>query len=140
MTQQFYDFVNTGQFAAYIQANTGCGSGCAVPTTVGPIFQSQLQKFPLAMPLVNSKITCPIPVPVGTTDNRNCYSQSLFYGGATVTSGLPSPVPVYDTATEQAVTPIDQYRFSVKFDHKFTANDQLNAVYLFEDTHFQCNF
>jgi hypothetical protein len=138
MTQQFYDFVNTGQFASYIQANTGCGSGCAVPTTVGPIFQSELQKFPLAMPLVNSKITCPLPA--GTTDNPNCYSESLFYGGATVTAGLPYPVPVYDTATEQAVTPIDQYRFSVKFDHRLTSNDQLNAVYLFEDTHFQCNF
>jgi Carboxypeptidase regulatory-like domain/TonB dependent receptor len=138
MTQQFYDFVNTGAFATYIHANTGCGSGCAVPTTVGPIFQSELQKFPQAMPLVNSTITCPLPAT--TTHNPNCYSEGLFYGGATVQTGLQYPVPLFDTATEGSVTPINQYRWSVKFDHRLTSNDQLNAVYLFEDTHFQCNF
>jgi hypothetical protein len=119
MTQQFYDFVNTGGLAAFYAGIPG------VPTTVGPNFSSQLQKFPLAMPLVNSKIVCPDP---------NCDSQSLFF------AGVSYPVPIYDRATEQAVTPVDQYRTSVKLDHRLTPNDQLNAVYLFEDTHFQCNF
>jgi hypothetical protein len=128
MTQQFYDWVNTGKLADFYGIP-------GLPTTVGPIFQSQLQKFPLAMPLVNSKIDCTVANP-----NPNCYSQSLFFGGPTVTTGVLYPVPVYDNATEQLVTPINQYRFSVKFDHKFSANDQLNAVMLFEDTHFQCNF
>jgi hypothetical protein len=128
MTQQFYNFVNSGDFATYVNANL-CGDTCPqVPATVGPIFQSQLSAFPLAMPLVNSTEDC------ATTATTNCLGQGLF------TTNFPYPVPVYGSATEQAVTPINQYRFSVKFDHRFSDKDQLNAVYLFEDSHFQCNF
>src|SRR5437879_6654603 len=39
MTQQFYNFVNSGQFATFVDANL-CGGLCPnLPTTVGPIFQ-----------------------------------------------------------------------------------------------------
>ncbi len=128
MTQQFYDFVNSGQFATFVDANL-CGGACSnLPTTVGPIFQSQLQKFPLAMPLVNSAENC------STSTTGNCVGQGLF------TTGFAYPVPVYGTATEQQSTPIDQYRGSVKFDHNFSSNDVLHAVYSAEDVHFQCNF
>ena len=129
MTQQFYDFVNSGQMATYVNDNL-CDGGCpGLPTTVGPIFNSQLQKFPLAMPLVKSTVDC-----VADSSNDACLGQGLF------TTGFPYPVPVYGSATEQLVTPIDQYRFSVKFDQKISSNDQLNATYLFEDVHYQCNF
>src|SRR6202790_1563093 len=67
-TKQFYDFVNSGAFETFIESDPGgiCNNvayqasfgGTAAPcpgkfnhsNTVGPIFQSQLQKFPLAMP------------------------------------------------------------------------------------------
>jgi hypothetical protein len=128
MTQQFYDFVKSGQLATFVNANL-CGGGCPnVPTTVGPIFQSQLQKFPLAMPLVNSTENC------ATTTTTNCLGQGFF------TSGFAYPVPVYGSATELSITPLNQYRFSIKFDHKFSANDQFHGTYLFEDVHSQCNF
>jgi len=128
ITRQFYDFVNSGQFASYVDANL-CGGGCSVlPTTVGPIFNQLLQKWPLAMPLVNSSIDC-------TTDTTGaCIGQGAF------TTGFAYPVPVYDTATESSINPLDQYRFSVKVDHKLGVNDQLNGVYLFEDTKGKCNF
>jgi hypothetical protein len=141
MTQQFYNFVNTGGLANFFGI-------AGVPATAGPIFQSQLQAFPLAMPLVNSSISCPTGAVSGRLLHRsygrstsgpqdlspNCFSQGLF------TTGVNYGVPIYDTATEEAITPIDQYRTSVKFDHKLSGKDQLNATYLFEDTHFQCNF
>src|SRR5947208_595715 len=127
MTQQFYDFVNSGQFASFVDTNL-CGGACpTLPTTVGPIFQSQLQKFPLAMPLVNSTEDC------STTTTTDCIGQGLF------TSGLAYPVPVYGTATEEEIEPTDQYRTSVKFDHSFSEKDRLHAVYLFEDTHGKDN-
>lgn len=126
MTRQFYDFVNSGQFATFIQNNL-CGSPCTVPTTVGPIFQQLRQKWPQAMPLVNSTINC------ATNTTGACIGQGVY------TTGLAYPVPVYDTATESDVTPIDQYRTSVKVDHRFSANDQFSGTYLFEDVHFQSN-
>src|SRR5438270_2381601 len=46
LTRQFYDFVNSGQFATFITQNV-CpeATPCGIPTTVQPIFQSNLQKF-----------------------------------------------------------------------------------------------
>ena len=132
MTQQFYNFVNTGQFATFVQNNL-CGGPCTVPTTVGPIFQSLLQKWPQAMPLVNSSITCNPALPANQNPT-GCVGQGLF------TTNLVYPVPVYDTATESSVNPLDQYRFSIKVDHKIGQNDQVNGVYLFEDTKTHCNF
>ena len=127
LTQQFYDFVNTGQFATFIQNNL-CGGPCTIATTTGPIFNQLRQKWPQAVPLVNSSINC------ATDQTGACIGEGAY------TSGLPYPIPIYDTATESAVTPINQYRFSIKVDHKIGANDQLNGVYLFEDTKFSCNF
>ncbi|PYX91190.1 MAG: hypothetical protein DMG71_20785 [Acidobacteria bacterium] len=127
MTQQFYNFVNSGQFATFVQNNV-CPGPCTVPTTVGPIFQSLLQKWPLAMPLVNSTINC------ATDTTGACVGQGLF------TTGVAYPVPVYDTATESSVNPVNQYRFSIKVDQKIGQNDQINGVFLFEDTKTSCNF
>jgi hypothetical protein len=155
LTQQFYDFVNSGQLQQFVESDPngvcnnqffldnffGDGSsgsgGVAAPCsgalpgagTVGPIFQQLRAKWPLAMPLVNSHIDC------ATDQSGACIAQGAYTGGL-----VAYPVPVYDTATESSITPIDQYRFSVKVDHKLGANDQLNGVYLFEDTKFKCNF
>ncbi|HVM93307.1 MAG TPA: carboxypeptidase regulatory-like domain-containing protein [Terriglobales bacterium] len=141
MTQQFYDFVNSGGLADFFGVE-------GLPTTAGPIFQSQLAAFPLAMPLANPANDC------GDGDfarhgqlrpgrrarangtvvtDPNCFSEGLF------TSGINYGFPIYGTATEEDITPIDQYRVSVKFDHRLTSKDQLNVTYLFENVHFQCN-
>ena len=133
ITQQFYDFVNSGQFASFINSNF-CGGACtfAGSSAVGPIFSSQRAQFPLALPLVNSKINC------ATDLTGACVSQNLplsFLGIQPV-----YPVPIYDTATESAITPVNQARFSIKADHRIGNNDQINAVYLFENLDYKCNF
>jgi len=146
MTQQFVDFVNNGGLASFYGIP-------GVPATAGPLFTAQEAAFPLAVPLVNSSIDCGgggaaqltnrsairrptvgIHTPQASSFNSNCFSQGLF------TTGVNYGVPIYDTATESSITPLDQYRTSVKFDHKLSGKDQLNATYLFEDTHTQCNF
>ncbi len=142
MTQQFYNWVNSGQMAAYINSTAPCNAiagGCAIPTTAGPIFSQLLAKWPKALPLVNSSIDCTVtPTPV------NCFSfdayglNSALVGGTDVLGSYP--VPIFDTATESAITPLDQYRFSVKFDHNISANDRLSGTYLFENVHTTSNF
>src|SRR5262249_49193171 len=128
MTQQFYDFVNSGQFATFVNGSPLCAGACPnLPTTVGPVFQSLLTRFPQAMPLVNSRINC------ATDTTGACIGQGAY------TTDLPYPVPVYDTATESDITPIDQYRGSIKFDHRFSDKDQVSVTYLVEDTQFSSN-
>ena len=139
LTQQFYNFANSGQLAAFINSQPLCSGGCAnLPTTTGPIFNSLLQKWPQAVPLVNSTINC------ATDQTGACLGAGAYTGIDALGLGLfPTiayPVPIYDQATEISTTPINQYRFSIKVDHKIGNNDQLNGVYLFEDTKFSCNF
>ena len=43
------------------------------------------------------------------------------------------PVPLYDSVTESDQLPLNQYRVSLKVDHKLTSKDQINGVYLLED-------
>ena len=128
LTQQFYDWVNTGQMAAFVNSVAPCSGvgGCPLlPTTVGPIFQSLIQKWPQAVPLVNSTVDC-------TQTPGPCSSFDGY--GANFLGTLPTyPVPIYGTATESDVTPLDQYRFSVKVDHNISSNDRLTGTYLFED-------
>jgi len=126
ITQQFYDFINTGAFATFIQDNV-CGGPCPVPATAGPVFNELHAKWPKAVPLINSNIDC-------AANPDACTSQGTYSGG------LLFPVPIYDTITQSQSTPTNQYRFSVKVDHKIGANDQINGVYLFEDTKFHCDF
>lgn len=138
LTQQFYDFVNSGQLATYVNSIAPCSGiagGCPLlPTTVGPIFQSQLQKFPQAMPIVNSTVDCAsqttFPNPCTSFD---AWGQNLF--------GVIGdyPVPIFGTATESDVTPLDQYRMSIKFDHTISSKDRLGVTYLLENVHATSN-
>jgi Carboxypeptidase regulatory-like domain/TonB dependent receptor len=137
ITQQFYDWVNTGTMATWLQAQPICttsADGCAtLPTTLGPIFKSLQAKWPQAVPLVNSTVDC------ATDTTGACNSQDAW--GAGFAGLLPSyPVPIYGQATLSQVTPLDQYRFSVKFDHNFRSSDRLGVTYLFENVHTTSNF
>jgi len=142
-TQQFYNFVDSGAFEKFMETDpagycvgtlgAACVGGFNKSNTVGPIFKSQLQKFPLAMPLVDCSVSCQSPTFVG----QGVYTgQAIFGFGNKITY----PVPLYATATESFVNPVNQYRASVKFDHKLSANDQINAVYLLENVVSTDNF
>jgi Carboxypeptidase regulatory-like domain/TonB dependent receptor len=149
LTQQFYDWVNTGAMATWMQSQPYCTTiatdGCAsLPTTAGPVFSSLHAKWPQAVPLVNSTDTsCTTASPSG-----NCFSLDPwgFSPICFTVGGCPSfptgyqtgafgayPVPIYGQATLSDITPLDQYRFSVKVDHNFSASDRLSATYLLED-------
>src|SRR5437868_5339162 len=83
MTQQFFNFVNSGQFATFVNSSALCSGGCPnLPTTVGPIFQSLLTKFPQAMPLVNSNVNCASDI------TGACIGEGAYTGGNAATGGF----------------------------------------------------
>jgi len=108
--------------------------GCPLlPTTLGPVFKSLQAKWPLAVPLVNSTVDC------ATDTTGVCISQDGW--GANNLAVLPAyPVPIYGTATLSQSAPIDQFRWSFKFDHNFSSKDRLSATYLLENVHASLNF
>ena len=133
ITQQFLDFVNTGQLADFVNTNF-CEGGCPdLPKTLGPLFQQQLAKWPLAFPIVNSSINCADPNSAAACTSNDAWGNN----GAGL---LPVyPVPIYDTATLANVTPFNQLRISIKGDHNLGANDRFNGTYSLENLPFKSN-
>lgn len=142
-TQQFYDFVNTGAFETFMETDpngycmqalgASCVGGFAQSNKVGPIFNAQRQRFPLSMPIVDCSVSCQSPT----------FNGGGAFTGDALGIGLPKltyPVPLYATATESFVNPVNQYRVSVKIDHRLSAQDQLNGVYLLENVVSTDNF
>jgi Carboxypeptidase regulatory-like domain/TonB dependent receptor len=140
ITQQFLNFVNTpgpGGLKAFVNSVAPCNTiagGCPLlPTSEGPVFQSLVQKWPQAMPIVNSSFTC-----AGAVAPDPCTSFDAW--GQNFAGVLPDyPVPIFGLATESANEPVDQLRASVKFDHTVSNRDRLSATYLLENTHTQSN-
>ncbi len=160
LTSQFLNFVTDGGLNAFINNLGVCGGpgpfaglprsapgyasaprrngtrpqtgGCNIPTTLGPVFSTELAKYPKAMPIVNSTDTCP-------PGDINC--QSFDGWGNNFVGAIPEyPVPIFATTTQSAVTPLDQYRLSIKFDHNFSSKDRLSGTYLLENVHTSANF
>jgi hypothetical protein len=137
ITSQFLNFVNTGQLKAFVNTEQPCASipgGCPLlPTSQGPIFTQELAKFPKAMPIVNGN-----PADCSLPDPNPCSS---FDAWGDNDAGLLGdyPVPIFGTATESNVTPLNQYRLSIKFDHTISSKDRLSATYLLENVHDSTN-
>src|SRR5258708_18677741 len=114
---------------------SGIVGGCPnLPTTLGPVFKSLQAKWPLAVPLVNSTVDCSV-----TPTPNECISQDGWGNGDL--GVLPAyPVPIYGQANESQSAPIDQYRWSLKFDHNFSSKDRLSGTYLLENVHATLNF
>lgn len=136
ITQQFYNWVDSGAMATFVNSVAPCSNngGCPnLPTQLGTNFKALQAKFPLAVPLVNSSINCL------TTTNPACFSSDAY--GSNFFGVLPEfPVPLTDTTTLEQNTPINQFRFSVKMDHNFNANDRLSGTYLLENVTSDLNF
>ena len=140
ITSQFLNFAQSGQMAAFVNSVAPCNTiagGCPLlPTTLGPVFSSLLAKFPLAVPLVNSNVDCSIAPP---NTPAECFSDDAY--GNNFAGILPAyPVPIYGQATESQSAPLNQYRFSLKFDHTLSSKDRLGATYLFENVNTSLNF
>ncbi|HSS22714.1 MAG TPA: carboxypeptidase regulatory-like domain-containing protein [Pyrinomonadaceae bacterium] len=123
-TQQFLDFVNTGQFATFMESNPNglcmVNNGVACPgafnhsRTLGPIFKGLLgtQPFPLA------------------THNFSNAAAGLF----TTAPDLTYPVPVYGDVTVTDKISFNQKRFSIKGDHEMNTNNRFVGTFLWESS------
>jgi Carboxypeptidase regulatory-like domain len=136
ITSQFINFVNSGGLKAFVNTQHPCVDvgGCPLlPTSVGPIFASELAKFPKAMPIVSSNFVC-TPGALNALSPTPCTSFDAYgANGAQVLGDYP--VPIFAPVTESQLVPIDQFRMSVKLDHNLSSKDRLSATYLLENTH-----
>ncbi|HEY3037156.1 MAG TPA: carboxypeptidase regulatory-like domain-containing protein [Pyrinomonadaceae bacterium] len=121
-TQQFLDFVNSGQFATFMESNPNgfcvlnngapCPGAFTRSRTLGPIFNSlrATQPFPLA------------------TRNFSNEALGLF------TEGITYPVPVYGDVTVNDNVAFNQKRFSIKGDHEMSDSNRFVGTFLWESS------
>ena len=121
VTQQFLDFVKSGQFATFHESNPNgaCiqvfGSACPAGSlshsrNTGAIFNS----------LYSSQ-----PFPLATSNLSNV-------GGGYYTEGLQYPVPVYGDVYVSDPFHLNQYRYTGKVDYHITNNDSVNGMLLWQ--------
>lgn len=113
-TTQFEQFVNSGAWASFMNANsafTGSNFNCTSPSvpgcSLGPIFQSLQSKY---------------PIPTATSNFTNISSSPIF-------PGLAYPVPMYGQVTFLENTILNQLRPDIRFDYNISTKDILSAHY-----------
>lgn len=133
-TQQFLDFVDSGQFKTFQETDpnglcvqtlgVGCPGAFAHSATLGPLFRQLRTSEPQAFPL--------------GTSNPSSEAAGVYTGAVpdpadpANTIPLTYPVPVYAQATRIQKTQTNQERGTFKIDHKITDKDQLSASYLLD--------
>lgn len=146
VTQQFLDFVNSGQLQQWAEGTGAFAPGTATPgiclyylegpcpgafssiATAGPIF-TQLTSGGMPFPAANVTDPCPEQTP-----NSPCASRGAWSGSALGIAQLYYPVPIYGTLNVSIPQPFNEERFSIKVDHRLTDKDQLSAMYLYQNT------
>ena len=120
-TQQFLDFVKSGQFAAFNESNPNgaCVQNFGVACPAGTLAHSKTLQ-----PIFNS-LAANQPFPLGTTD----YS---YTGEGLYTTGITYPVPVYGTAFVSDPFHLNQYRYTGKVDYHLSNNDSINWMMLWQ--------
>jgi len=129
-TQQFLDFVNSGSLANWAESDPGglcmqyTGSACpgvfhqsgASSAALGADFSAVRalpgQNFPLA------------------TQNLTNTANGLWTAALSPVGPLTYPVPVYGTISLPDPQSQNEWRLSVKFDHRFSEKDAVNVLYL----------
>jgi hypothetical protein len=114
LTRQFFDFVDSGDFADFIESELGTPGAFPGSRTIGPNFREL------------AAVNFPNGIPFATKDFTN-VAAGLF------TDGLIYPVPVYGQVTVTSNNVFDQYRISSKVDHTFNAFDRINGTFLIEN-------
>jgi hypothetical protein len=117
-TQQFVDFVSSGQFATFMNANaatTGASLNCtsaSVPgCSLGPLFQQLDSKY---------------PIPRATSSFTNVSSSPLF-------APLAYPVDIFGLVTYPQFSTLNQVRPDIRFDYNISRKDLLTVRYNLED-------
>jgi len=125
-TKDFFDFVNSGAFATFMESAPGglcrVNLGAACPgafsrsRSVGPLFQKiAAATFPGGIPFA--------------TQNLSNEAAGLFTGDPVIVY----PVPVYGQVSVTSHNVFDQYRISTKVDHAFSDRDRINGTFLLEN-------
>jgi hypothetical protein len=146
-TPDFVNFVQSGAFETFVESDPA--GICNNPTFLAPL---GIAPAPCPGAFASSsttgsvyqKITTALPLPLCVSGAGNCKNttnnaQGLWTGGVygaflgVPSMGITYPVPVYGTVSVAQSTPLDQARYSVKFDQKLGSKDQLNIAYLYDN-------
>lgn len=125
-TPEFLDFVQSGGLQTWAETDPNgvcmqffdatCPGAFSDVATQGQTFQAlkALMPFPTF-----SSADC--------ASGGDCTSRGLW------TAGLTYPVPIYTTTNISIAQPSNEYRWSLKFDHRFSERDQFSGTFLFQN-------
>jgi hypothetical protein len=159
ITSDFQNFVSSGQFATFMESDTGqtspSGGFCYWETgaTCPGTFSTGAAYSPTggvvgntALGTIYSKTTAlePLPLCGSSCTGLTPVAQGLWTSGfANRILGIAPvnpagvafqyPVNVYGTINVSQPEDLNQARYTVKFDHKLTSKDQLTAAYLYDN-------
>jgi hypothetical protein len=115
LAQPFVDFVSSGQFATFMNANAGtsfkCTSASVPGCSLGPIFTELDSKY---------------RIPRATSGFTNISSSPLF-------GGLAYPVNIFGLVTFPQDSSLNQVRPDIRFDYNLSNKDLLTVRYNLED-------
>lgn len=159
-TQQFLDFVNSGQMQSFLETspNGFCNNQSFLNYNLGgPSLGKDAQGNDIPNPQYRAAAPCsgafsgmklgsifqklqkqgPFPLATGDFYNtgEGAYSSagSAKFGAYTYNfAGITWPVPAYGTVFVQDPTHLNEYRISTKFDHKFSEKDQFSGMFLLQ--------
>src|ERR1035437_7677712 len=158
-TQQFLDFVNSGQLQTFAESdpNGMCNNQAwwDAQYALGAYNGRTLGPTPTAAPCPGGFGSIGVGVPGSSTIGPNflgnkalpgqhyplatqnttnqaggLYTGPVFLGQTQIFSGLTYPVPVYGDLTLADPQSQNETRVSVKFDHRFSDKDSVSVVYL----------
>jgi hypothetical protein len=134
-TDEFLNFVKGGGFETFMETDPGgicelnlghtCPGAFSGNASTGAVF--------------NKILAAQSNLPICVVASANCTNQSATAGGLWTSPniiGAPQityPYPVYGTTNVSQGNILNQMRYTVKFDHKLGANDQLSASYLYDN-------
>jgi hypothetical protein len=128
-TQQFLNFVKSGQFETFMESSP---SGLCVVAT-GTACPGAFQESASLGPMFN-KLQSVEPFPLAT--NAATFSNkgaSLYTGGGLGFPAITYPVPVYGTVTVSQPSETNQIRYTTKIDHKISNSQQLSGTFLYDN-------
>lgn len=122
-TQDFMNFVKTGEFETFMESNAGglcvqytgnvCPGVLSDAATLGTVFSTLYAAEPTAFPL--------------GTANASAAAEGFYTGGV-----ITYPVNAYANYTASIADAFNQNRGSIKLDHKLGEKDQLSFTYLID--------
>lgn len=141
ITSDFLNFVDSGQFATFMETDPNgicerfLGSTCpgAFSTSAASVSNATLGATYKQMQSIEN-------LPLCSAGQANCTNLTNESGGlwtsqyviGALTSPIKYPVDIFGTITVPGGQKTNQMRYAAKFDHKLTSKDQLSTSYLYD--------